>query len=93
MIFLRLIQGEEICASLKTHINDVMLRSNSTAKSAASVSTNGDISDKFRPSNGEAYEKCIEDLSRALEESKRAANQVSNLAFENLAYCFYLLYK
>ncbi|KAG5534424.1 hypothetical protein RHGRI_022523 [Rhododendron griersonianum] len=69
-------QGEEICASLKTHINDVMLRSNSTAKSAASVSTNGDISDKFTPSNGEAYEKRIEDLSRALEESKRAANQL-----------------
>ncbi|KAE9466294.1 hypothetical protein C3L33_01794, partial [Rhododendron williamsianum] len=70
-------QGEEICASLKTHINDVMLRSNSTAKSAASVSTNGDISDKFTPSNGEAYEKRIEDLSRALEESKRAANQAA----------------
>ncbi|XP_058180550.1 kinesin-like protein KIN-14I [Rhododendron vialii] len=69
-------QGEEICASLKTHINDVMLRSNSIAKSAASVSTNGDISDKFRPSNGEAYEKRIEDLSRALEESQRAANQL-----------------
>ncbi|KAF7134580.1 hypothetical protein RHSIM_Rhsim08G0024500 [Rhododendron simsii] len=69
-------QGEEICASLKTHINDVMLRSNSTAKSAASVSTNGNISDKSRPSNDEAYEKRIEDLSRALEESKRAANQL-----------------
>ncbi|KAH7852433.1 hypothetical protein Vadar_024754 [Vaccinium darrowii] len=65
-------QGEEICASLKIHIND----NNSIAKSPARGSTNGALSDKFRPANGDAYEKRIEELSKVLKEPKRTANQL-----------------
>lgn len=75
-VFLLSIQGEEICVALQTHINDVMLRRYSKARSATSGSTNGDLSNNFKPSDVEMYEKRVQDLSKAVEESQRNADQV-----------------
>lgn len=68
-------QGEEICVALQTHINDVMLRRYSKARSASSGSTNGDLSNNFKPSD-EAHEKRVQDLSKAVEESQRNVDQL-----------------
>ncbi|CAF1717227.1 kinesin-like protein KIN-14E [Brassica napus] len=65
-------QGEEICVALQTHINDVMLRRYSKARSAAnSLVSGGDISCSSKPQNLEVYEKRVQDLSKAFEESQR----------------------
>ncbi|KAL0643368.1 hypothetical protein Bca4012_041658 [Brassica carinata] len=65
-------QGEEICVALQTHINDVMLRRYSKARSAAnSLASGGDISCSSKPQNLEVYEKRVQDLSKAFEESQR----------------------
>ncbi|KAL6959761.1 Kinesin-like protein KIN-14E [Sarracenia purpurea var. burkii] len=70
-------QGEEICVALQTHINDVMLRRYSKVRSAASGSTNGDLSNNtFKPPNVDVDEKRAQDLSKALEESQKNANQL-----------------
>ncbi|KAF7829094.1 kinesin-like protein KIN-14E [Senna tora] len=71
--------GEEICVALQTHINDVMLRRYSKARSAACGSVNGvngDLSNNLKPSNLELYEKRVQDLSKVVEESKRNADQL-----------------
>jgi len=73
-----LLQGEEICVALQTHINDVMLRRYSKARSSSGGSSlNGDASVNSKPSNLEFYEKRIQDLSKLVEESQRSADQVS----------------
>ncbi|CDY57771.1 BnaC02g45110D [Brassica napus] len=65
-------QGEEICVALQTHINDVMLRRYSKARYAANSLVNGgDISCSSKPQNLEVYEKRVQDLSKAFEESQR----------------------
>ncbi|MED6123271.1 Kinesin-like protein KIN-14E [Stylosanthes scabra] len=69
-------QGEEICVALQTHINDVMLRRYSKARTTAGGSLNEDISSNFKSPNSESYEKRIQDLSKAAEESKRIADQL-----------------
>ncbi|KAK7262798.1 hypothetical protein RJT34_30379 [Clitoria ternatea] len=75
-------QGEEICVALQTHINDVMLRRYSKARSAATAagsgSMNGDISNSnnFKPPNLELYEKRVQDLSKLIEESQKNADQL-----------------
>ncbi|XP_028060875.1 kinesin-like protein KIN-14E isoform X1 [Camellia sinensis] len=69
-------QGEEICVALQTHINDVMLRRYSKARSAASGSINGDLANNYRPPSGDVNEKRVEDLSKALEESQKNSNQL-----------------
>ncbi|KAK7360418.1 hypothetical protein VNO77_02411 [Canavalia gladiata] len=72
-------QGEEICVALQTHINDVMLRRYSKARSAAAAgggSLNGDISSNFKPPNLELYEKRVQDLSKLIEESQKNADQL-----------------
>ncbi|GLT82481.1 hypothetical protein SLE2022_008470 [Rubroshorea leprosula] len=69
-------QGEEICVALQTHINDVMLRRYSKARSAANGSVNGDLSNNFRPPGVEVYEKRLQDLSKAAEESQKKINQL-----------------
>ncbi|MED6143508.1 Kinesin-like protein KIN-14E [Stylosanthes scabra] len=69
-------QGEEICVALQTHINDVMLRRYSKARTTAGGSLNEDISSNFKSPNSESYEKRIQDLSKAAEESKRNADQL-----------------
>lgn len=53
-----------------------MLRRYSKARSAASGSVNGDFSNNFKSSNVEAFEKRVQDLSKAVEESQRNADQV-----------------
>ncbi|KAL5181137.1 Kinesin-like protein KIN-14E [Glycine soja] len=69
-------QGEEICVALQTHINDVMLRRYSKARSAAGGPLNEDISNDFKPSNLELYEKRVQELSKLVEESQRNADQL-----------------
>ncbi|CAB4288034.1 unnamed protein product [Prunus armeniaca] len=69
-------QGEEVCVALQTHINDVMLRRYSKARSATNGSTNGDLSNNFKPSDVEMYERRVQDLSKAVEESQRNADQL-----------------
>ncbi|KAG5089288.1 hypothetical protein JHK86_001900 [Glycine max] len=72
-------QGEEICVALQTHINDVMLRRYSKARSAAGGPLNEDISNDFKPSNLELYEKRVQELSKLVEESQRNADQAEIL--------------
>ncbi|WRX07867.1 MyTH4 domain - like 1 [Theobroma cacao] len=69
-------QGEEICVALQTHINDVMLRRYSKARSVANGSVNGDDSNNFKPPSLEVYEKRVQDLSKAVEESQKNTNQL-----------------
>ncbi|XP_042508441.1 kinesin-like protein KIN-14I isoform X2 [Macadamia integrifolia] len=69
-------QGEEICVALQTHINDVMLRRYSKARSTGSASTNGEISQNLKPPSLDVYERRIQELSKAVEESKKNANQL-----------------
>ncbi|KAE8707171.1 Kinesin-like calmodulin-binding protein-like protein [Hibiscus syriacus] len=69
-------QGEEICVALQTHINDVMLRRYTKARSVANGSLNGDISNNFKPPSLEVYEKRVQDLSKAVEESQKNTNQL-----------------
>ncbi|XP_062102804.1 kinesin-like protein KIN-14E [Humulus lupulus] len=77
-------QGEEICVALQTHINDVMLRRYSKARSAASGSTNGEISNNFKPSSSsvEVYEKRVQDLSKSVEESQKNVDQLQQELLE-----------
>ncbi|XP_023539275.1 kinesin-like protein KIN-14I [Cucurbita pepo subsp. pepo] len=69
-------QGEEICIALQTHINDVMLRRYSKARSAAVGSMLGDSSSNFKAQSVEAYEKRVHELSKGIEESQRNAEQL-----------------
>lgn len=69
-------QGEEICVALQTHINDVMLRRYSKARSAASGSVNGDLSNNVKTPSIEVFEKRVQDLSKTVEESQRNADQL-----------------
>ncbi|KAF7130507.1 hypothetical protein RHSIM_Rhsim10G0188900 [Rhododendron simsii] len=69
-------QGEEICVALQTHINDVMLRRYSKARSTASGSINGDLNTNLRAPNLDIYENRVQDLSKALEESQKNANHL-----------------
>ncbi|CAH2042982.1 unnamed protein product [Thlaspi arvense] len=69
-------QGEEICVALQTHINDVMLRRYSKARSAANSLVNGDISCSSKPQNLELYEKRVQDLSKAFEESQKKIDKL-----------------
>ncbi|KAJ0234386.1 Kinesin-like protein KIN-14E [Hirschfeldia incana] len=64
-------QGEEICVALQTHINDVMLRRYSKARHGANSLGNGDISCSSKPQNVEVYDKRVQDLSKAFEESQK----------------------
>ncbi|KAK1410608.1 hypothetical protein QVD17_37145 [Tagetes erecta] len=71
-------QGEEICVALQTHINDVMLRRYSKARSTASSGpANADVSSNSKPPNVDVSEKRTQDLSKALEESQATAKQLS----------------
>ncbi|KAF5745100.1 putative calmodulin binding protein [Tripterygium wilfordii] len=69
-------QGEEICVALQTHINDVMLRRYSKARSATGGSVNGDLSNGFKPYNVEVYENRVQDLSKTVEESQKNADRL-----------------
>ncbi|KAG9154693.1 hypothetical protein Leryth_019043 [Lithospermum erythrorhizon] len=69
-------QGEEICVALQTHINDVMLRRYSKAKAATNGLANGDLPNNPQPSSMNNVDKRVQDLSRALDESQKRANQL-----------------
>lgn len=69
-------QGEEICVALQTHINDVMLRRYSKARSAATGLVNGDVSTNPKPPSVDVNEKRVQDLSKALEESRQNTSQL-----------------
>ncbi|EEF33851.1 kinesin-like protein KIN-14E [Ricinus communis] len=69
-------QGEEVCVALQTHINDVMLRRYSKARSTASGLVNGDLSNTFKPPNVEAYEKRVQELSKSIEESQKNTDRL-----------------
>ncbi|XP_050227524.1 kinesin-like protein KIN-14E [Mercurialis annua] len=69
-------QGEEICVALQTHINDVMLRRYSKARSTASGLVNGDLSNNFKPPNVEIYEKRVQELSKSIDESQKNIDQL-----------------
>nr|AEV41045.1 putative kinesin motor domain-containing protein [Oryza minuta] len=69
-------QGEEICVALQTHINDVMLRRYSKARSATSAVSQNDVSQTYKPPNIEIYEKRVQELSKAVEESERKADML-----------------
>ena len=80
-----MIQGEEICVALQTHINDVMLRRYSKARAVAygsvnngsvNGSVNGSPSHNVRPPL-DPNEKRVLELSKSLEESENKVNQVS----------------
>ncbi|GAV64881.1 Kinesin domain-containing protein/FERM_M domain-containing protein/MyTH4 domain-containing protein/FERM_N domain-containing protein [Cephalotus follicularis] len=69
-------QGEEICVALQTHINDVMLRRYSKARSGASSSMNGDLSNNIKPPSVEVYEKRVQELSKTIEESQKNTDRL-----------------
>ncbi|XP_008781684.1 kinesin-like protein KIN-14I isoform X2 [Phoenix dactylifera] len=69
-------QGEEICVALQTHINDVMLRRYSKACSAAGRATHGDFSQTVKPPSLDIYEKRVQELSRAAEESQKNTDRL-----------------
>lgn len=87
------IQGEEICVALQTHINDVMLRRYSKARGASNGSVNGDLTNTSKPlPSVDVNEKQVEDLSKALDESQKNVNQVSNaFLIKFLSFLFVLL--
>ncbi|KAJ8437962.1 hypothetical protein Cgig2_033695 [Carnegiea gigantea] len=79
-------QGEEICVALQTHINDVMLRRYSKARAIASNVNNGDAPNNSKPPSptAEVYEKRLQDLYKAAEESQKHIDQTATLEKNNL---------
>ncbi|RLM75632.1 hypothetical protein C2845_PM15G24650 [Panicum miliaceum] len=69
-------QGEEICVALQTHINDVMLRRYSKARSATSVTSQNDVNQSYKPPNIEMYEKRVQELTKTVEESQKKADRL-----------------
>ncbi|XP_066344764.1 kinesin-like protein KIN-14I [Miscanthus floridulus] len=69
-------QGEEICVALQTHINDVMLRRYSKARSANSVTLQNDVNQAYKPPNIEMYEKRVQELTKTVEESQKKADRL-----------------
>nr|CAB3486087.1 unnamed protein product [Digitaria exilis] len=69
-------QGEEICVALQTHINDVMLRRYSKARTATSVTSQNDANQSYKPPNTEMYEKQVQELTKTVEESQKIADQL-----------------
>lgn len=54
-----------------------MLRRYSKARSATGGSVNGDISTNFKSPTTEIYERRVQDLSKAVEDSQRNVDNVS----------------
>ncbi|KAM3390190.1 hypothetical protein ACQJBY_012024 [Aegilops geniculata] len=71
-------QGEEICVALQTHINDVMLRRYSKARSGSATSTvsQNDVSQADKPPNAEMCDKRVQELSKVVDESQKKADQL-----------------
>lgn len=56
-----------------------MLRRYSKARSSANSSVNGDVPNNLKTANTDINERRIQDLSRALEESQKKVNDVSDI--------------
>uniref|UniRef100_A0A1D1YVK4 Kinesin-like calmodulin-binding protein n=1 Tax=Anthurium amnicola TaxID=1678845 RepID=A0A1D1YVK4_9ARAE len=69
-------QGEEICVALQTHINDVMLRRYSKARSSSNGSVQGDFTQSIKPASLDTYEKRLQELSMVVEESQKNADRL-----------------
>ncbi|ONM12493.1 Kinesin-like calmodulin binding protein [Zea mays] len=69
-------QGEEICVALQTHINDVMLRRYSKARSGNSVTSQNDVNQAYKPPNIEMFEKRVQELTKTAEDSQKKADQL-----------------
>ncbi|KAG0461730.1 hypothetical protein HPP92_022027 [Vanilla planifolia] len=69
-------QGEEICVALQTHINDVMLRRYSKARSATGSSQDDQSNHTAKPTSHEVYEKRVQELSKAVEESHKNVDKL-----------------
>ena len=67
--------------ALQTHINDVMLRRYSKARSASGGSSQGDLPPIVKSSNDDVYEKRVQELSRTVEESQKNADQVKEYIY------------
>lgn len=81
-----MMQGEEICVALQTHINDVMLRRYSKSRSSASGSIQGDISPVVKPPSLDIHEKRAQELLKTVEESQKNADRVSRFSAVDFAY-------
>lgn len=57
-----------------------MLRRYSKARSATSAVSQNDVSQTYKPPNIEIYEKRVQELSKAVEESERKADLVSGFS-------------
>ncbi|KAJ6836328.1 kinesin-like protein KIN-14I [Iris pallida] len=69
-------QGEEVCVALQTHINDVMLRRYSRARSVASGTIQSDVPKEIKPPSLEVYDKRVEELSKSVQESQKNADKL-----------------
>ncbi|KAH0453163.1 hypothetical protein IEQ34_017487 [Dendrobium chrysotoxum] len=69
-------QGEEICVALQTHINDVMLRRYSKARSVAVGSPQEDLTCHVNSSGLHNYAKRVLELKKAVEESHKNADKL-----------------
>ncbi|KAL3612797.1 hypothetical protein D5086_003817 [Populus alba] len=69
-------QGEEICVALQTHINDVMMRRYSKARTVAGGSVNGDVLNNSNPTSVEVHGKHLNELSKTIEESQKKSEQL-----------------
>lgn len=67
-------QGEEICVALQTHINDVMLRRYTKARTSGGP-VQGDFPQNPKPQNVD-NEKHVQELTQAVEESQKKAEQL-----------------
>ncbi|XP_078443913.1 kinesin-like calmodulin-binding protein (ZWICHEL) [Wolffia australiana] len=69
-------QGEEICVSLQTHINDVMLRRYSKARATVNGVFHTDFTHTVKPNTSDVYEKRLQDLSKTVEEAQKNADRL-----------------
>ncbi|XP_020588180.1 kinesin-like protein KIN-14I isoform X2 [Phalaenopsis equestris] len=69
-------QGEEICVALQTHINDVMLRRYSKARNVSAGSPQEDSAHPVKSSSPDIYEKRVQELTKAVEESHKNADKL-----------------
>ncbi|KAI0496463.1 hypothetical protein KFK09_022780 [Dendrobium nobile] len=69
-------QGEEICVALQTHINDVMLRRYSKARSVAVGPPQEDLTCHVNSSGLDNYTKRVLELTKSVEESHKNADKL-----------------
>lgn len=60
-----------------------MLRRYSKARSATSAISQNDVTQTYKPQNVEMYEKRVQELTKAVEESQKKADWVSSFCYHN----------